>query len=89
MAKLLCLEAVPSDLLWDVLIEEALTQVQPLQIQGGPSVISKSMPFGHLFWSFEESINSLVLVPSFLNQNSYLSQPCGICVPTNHSSYLP
>ena len=33
------------------------------------------MPFHRLlFWPFEESINSLFLIPNFLNQKSYLGQ---------------
>ena len=85
------LEVVLSELLWDGLTEERLSQAWLLQIQGDPPpVISEPTPFGHLlFWSFEESINILVLVPNFLNGKPYLGQILCICVPMNHSNHPP
>ena len=71
------LEAALSNLLWEVLTEAGLTisSTGHCKFKGGPSVISESIPFGYfLFWSFEESINSLVVVPNLLNGKSYLGQ---------------
>ena len=70
------LELVPSSLLSGTVTEEGLTfQTQAVTNSRGTPVVSESMPFGCLlFWSFEESINSLGLVPILLNQKSYLGQ---------------
>ena len=44
------------------------------KFKGGPQLY-ESKPIGRLlFESFEEFINSLVLVPNFQNQKSYLAQ---------------
>ena len=64
------LEVAPSKLLWEILTEERLIILgTDCTNSRGTPVISESTPFGCLlFWSFKESINSLVLVPNFPNQ---------------------